>query len=62
MSRRGSAAAGLGRRLIEHVYGAAAAVGCSRVWWLTHESNADAMVLYERVAAKSGFIQYRQLL
>lgn len=58
----GQRGGGLGRRLIEHVYREAAAVGCSRVWWLTHETNADAMVLYDRVASKSGFIQYRQLL
>ncbi len=49
---------GLGRALIEHVYAEAAARGCSRVWWLTHETNTDAMVLYDRVADKSGFVQY----
>jgi len=54
--------AGLGRRLIEHVYREAAARGCSRVWWLTHESNTDAMQLYDRIAVKSGFVQYRKLL
>lgn len=53
---------GLGRALIRHVYGAAQADGCSRVYWLTHESNSDAMILYDRVAEKSGFIQYRKLL
>ncbi len=53
---------GLGRRLIEHVYGAARASGCSRVYWLTHETNADAMALYERVAERSGFVQYRKPL
>jgi GNAT superfamily N-acetyltransferase len=53
---------GLGRSLIEHVYAQAARRGCSRVWWLTHETNTDAMVLYDRVADKSGFIQYRKLL
>lgn len=53
---------GLGRALIEHVYKAAETDGCSRVYWLTHETNADAMVLYDRIADKSGFIQYRKLL
>ena len=53
---------GLGRALIEHVYAEAAARGCARVWWLTHESNTDAMVLYDRVADKSGFVQYRKVL
>jgi GNAT superfamily N-acetyltransferase len=53
---------GLGRTLIEHVYAEAARRGCSRVWWLTHETNTDAMVLYDRVADRSGFIQYRKIL
>jgi GNAT superfamily N-acetyltransferase len=53
---------GIGRALIEHVYAAAAETGASRVWWLTHESNADAMLLYDRIADKSGFLQYRKLL
>lgn len=53
---------GVGRRLIEAVYAAAAEQGCSRVHWLTHETNAEAMLLYDRIAQRSGFIQYRQLL
>jgi GNAT superfamily N-acetyltransferase len=57
--QRGS---GVGRRLIEHVYRQATALGCSRVWWLTHESNTDAMQLYDRIATRSGFIQYRHQL
>ena len=58
----GTRGLGLGRALIEHVYAEAAARGCSRVWWLTHESNIDAMVLYDRVADRSGFVQYRKQL
>ena len=54
--------AGYGRALIEHVYAWAAQAGCSRVWWLTHESNTNAMLLYDRIADKSGFVQYRKLL
>ena len=50
---------GYGRRLIEHVYADAKNAGCSRVYWLTHESNTDAMQLYDRIAEKSGFLQYR---
>ena len=53
---------GLGRALIEHVYARAAEAGASRVWWLTHESNAQAMQLYDRIADKSGFVQYRKVL
>ncbi|MCL4743993.1 MAG: GNAT family N-acetyltransferase [Burkholderiaceae bacterium] len=58
----GLRAKGYGRALIAHVYERAAQRGCSRVWWLTHESNTDAMVLYDRVADKSGFQQYRKIL
>ena len=50
---------GTGRLLIEHVYAQAAAAGCSRVYWLTHESNTTAMQLYDRIAERSGFVQYR---
>jgi GNAT superfamily N-acetyltransferase len=53
---------GVGRALIEHVYARAADVGASRVWWLTHESNAQAMLLYDRIADKSGFVQYRKVM
>lgn len=53
---------GIGRRLIERVYAEAQADGCSRVWWLTHETNRDAMLLYDQVAERSGFVQYRKLL
>ena len=53
---------GLGRMLIEHVYETADAAGCSRVYWLTHETNADAMLLYDRIADKPGFVQYRKIL
>jgi hypothetical protein len=27
---------------------------------MTHEINATAMTLYDKVAAKSGFLQYRK--
>ncbi len=53
---------GVGRALIEHVYAVAKAQGGSRVWWLTHETNSDAMHLYDKIADKSGFIQYRKLM
>lgn len=53
---------GVGRKLIEHVYAKAAEAGSTRVWWLTHESNAQAMLLYDRIAEKSGFVQYRKAL
>jgi GNAT superfamily N-acetyltransferase len=58
-SVRGS---GIGRKLIEHVYATATREGCARVYWLTHETNAAAMRLYDRLAERSGFIQYRRSL
>ena len=53
---------GHGRGLIEHVYTEAERRGCSRVWWLTQESNSTARLLYDRIADRSGFIQYRKIL
>jgi GNAT superfamily N-acetyltransferase len=53
---------GAGRALIEAVYEKARADGASRVYWLTHETNTAAQTLYERVASRSGFLQYRHLL
>jgi len=53
---------GVGRALIEHVVARAREACASRVWWLTHESNSEAMLLYDRIAEKSGFLQYRKLL
>ncbi|MGH8330577.1 MAG: GNAT family N-acetyltransferase [Pseudomonas sp.] len=53
---------GIGRALIEHVYADARRRGASRVHWLAHESNRNAMQLYDRIADRSSFIQYRKLL
>jgi len=52
---------GLGRALIEAVYDKAKAAGASRVHWLTKEDNAQARLLYDNIADRSGFIQYRKL-
>jgi len=51
---------GVGRALIEHVYAEARRRGASRVYWSTHESNHNAMQLYDRIAERSGFIIYRK--
>ena len=53
---------GVGRGLIEYVYERAREQGLNRVYWLTHESNDEARRLYDRIADRSGFIQYRHLL
>ncbi|WP_085621483.1 MULTISPECIES: GNAT family N-acetyltransferase [unclassified Pseudomonas] len=51
---------GIGRQLIEYVYARAKADNCSRVYWVTHETNATAISLYQQVAERSGFIQFRK--
>ena len=53
---------GVGRALIEAVYERAEAAGASRVYWLTHSSNAQARALYDKVADNLGFIQYRKVI
>lgn len=50
---------GHGAALIEHVAQHAHARGAGRLYWLTHETNTAARALYDRVATRSGFIQYR---
>ena len=52
---------GLGRRLIAAVEQAARDAGANRIYWLTHETNTDARALYDKVAQRSGFIQYRKI-
>lgn len=51
---------GVGGALIGAVYKAAADAGSTRVYWNTHETNATARSLYDKVATRSGFIQYRK--
>ena len=53
---------GMGRALIEHVYHVTKAAGGGRVYWLTHETNATARKLYDRIADSTGFIQYAKTL
>lgn len=50
---------GVGKALIGAVADAAAARGASRVIWLTHETNTAAMALYDQIADRTGFVQYR---
>ncbi len=52
---------GLGRALIEAVYAKAKEASASRVYWNTHETNATARALYDKLAERSGFIQYRKV-
>ena len=53
---------GAATALIEAVYAFAAEKGAARVYWLTHETNETAIRLYEKVADRSGFIQFRKIL
>ena len=50
---------GHGAGLIAHLADTARRAGSGRLYWLTHESNTTAQALYDRVASRSGFIQYR---
>jgi GNAT superfamily N-acetyltransferase len=49
---------GAGRQLIEAVAGAAATAGANPPYWLTHETNATARRLYDRIGNAPGFVQY----
>ena len=53
---------GVARALINEVYEQAKITGSSRVYWQTHETNATAMKLYDKVAERSGFVVYRKLI
>jgi GNAT superfamily N-acetyltransferase len=53
---------GVGRALIREVYRRAENAGSGKVYWQTHETNAHAMKLYDKVAEKSGFIVYAKNL
>jgi len=53
---------GVGRALIEAVYERAGAAGSPNVYWLTHETNAVAMRLYDDVAVRSRFVVYGKTL
>jgi GNAT superfamily N-acetyltransferase len=52
---------GLGRALILAVEAKARAAGASRVYWHTHETNAVARALYDKLAERPGFIEYCML-
>lgn len=49
---------GVGRRLIEAVYGAADAAGAPGVYWLTQRFNSTARQLYDRIGVLSPFVKY----
>jgi GNAT superfamily N-acetyltransferase len=49
---------GYARALIAGVADAARSRNAIRVYWLTHETNATARRLYDRVAKYTGFVRY----
>lgn len=49
---------GVGEALIEAVRARAGKRGVSNVYWMTHETNATARRLYDRVARRTGFLEY----
>ncbi len=53
---------GVGRALIEAVYGRAKAMEATRVYWQTHETNTTAMRLYDAMAERIGFVVYAKRL
>ncbi len=53
---------GTGAALIEAVADLAREHGAGRLYWMTHETNTMARKLYDRIAQRSGFIQYCKAL
>lgn len=53
---------GVARALIEAVAQHARSAGAARLYWLTHETNATARALYDKVAKYSGFVEYEYSL
>ncbi len=52
---------GVGRALIEAVQAEAARICVTNVYWMTHETNEVGRRLYDRVARRTGFIEYDML-
>ncbi len=56
-SHRGT---GAGRALIEATFSEADRRGATRTYWMTQETNSTARALYDRLASKTPFVQYRR--
>ncbi|CZT35316.1 GNAT family N-acetyltransferase [Rhizobium sp. 9140] len=57
-----SRGAGTGAALIEATADLARQKRAGRLYWLTQDQNTTARRLYDRIAAASGFVQYRKPL
>jgi len=53
---------GVGRALIVAVAEAATARGAERMYWVTEGPNATAQALYDKVADRTDYVQYRKTL
>lgn len=51
---------GVGRALIEAVYGAADRHGAASVYWMTQDFNSTARRLYDRIGVLTPFIEYNR--
>lgn len=51
---------GVGRALIEHIYAFAESKNCNRIYWVTDAQNIAAQKLYDSMATKTDFVQYRK--
>mgnify|MGYP003390301959 FL=1 len=52
---------GLTKKLINSVYSTAHLHECDCVYWLTHENKNTAQQVYDQIAQKTQFMQYRML-
>ncbi len=51
---------GIGRALVNEIYRRADTAGTPNVYWLTAADNLDARILYDQIAADTGFIKYQR--
>jgi GNAT superfamily N-acetyltransferase len=51
---------GIGRALIQAVYGAADRASAPSVYWLTQEFNAEGRALYDTLAHRTSFVRYER--
>jgi len=51
---------GVARSLIAAVAEAGKAKGAERLYWITEASNTTAQALYDKVASRTDFIQFRR--
>ena len=49
---------GIGKAMIEWLRNAMRAEGWARLYWVTHQDNANARALYDRFAPTDGFVRY----